>query len=69
MISELGDILTNGVEADGSGSRDVTVIFAVEVGERCKVRGCARAEIEVDSNDGLGRALTWCKKLVSRNDA
>jgi hypothetical protein len=39
ITSASGESFANGEEEGGSGTREVTIIFAVEVGERCSVRG------------------------------
>ena len=40
MTSASGEILAKGDDDGAGGVSDVTVIFAVEVGDRCKVSGC-----------------------------
>lgn len=40
MTSASGEILAKGDVEGGTGVREVTVMFAVEVGERCSVSGC-----------------------------
>lgn len=39
MTSASGAILTNGDDEGAAGVRDVIMIFAVDVGERCRVSG------------------------------
>ena len=39
ITSASGESFANGEEEGGSGTREVIIIFAVEVGERCNVRG------------------------------
>ena len=40
ITSASGAILAKGDVVGGAGVSEVTTIFAVEVGERCKVSGC-----------------------------
>ena len=53
----------------GAGAREVTVILAVDVGDRCKVMGCGgcAAASGVGVNAGLGSARTCDRKFNSRN--
>jgi hypothetical protein len=39
ITSASGDNFANSEEEGSSGTREVIIIFAVEVGERCSVRG------------------------------
>ena len=60
MTSASGEILANG-DVDGrAGVRELTITFAVDVGERWSVRGCdCRACMDGEpANDGFGSALT-----------
>lgn len=61
MTSASGEILTNSEPAGGAGATEVTMMFAVVVGERWSVRGWGVCAC------GLGRARIWDKKLSSRN--
>jgi hypothetical protein len=40
MTSASGDIFTKRDVEAGAGAMEVTVMFAVVVGDRCSVRGC-----------------------------
>lgn len=40
MTSASGAILANAEVADAGGVREVMTILAIDVGERCSVRGC-----------------------------
>lgn len=62
MTSASGEILTNGWVLAGEGVSEVTVMFAVEVGVRWSVSGCDWPKA------GLGRARTWERKFISRNE-
>jgi hypothetical protein len=62
MTSASGEILTKGWLLAGAGVREVTVMLAVDVGVRCKVRGCEWPAA------GFGRARTWERKFISRKE-
>lgn len=42
MTSALGESFANGIVDGCGGTRALTIMFAVEVGERCNVSGCTR---------------------------
>lgn len=62
MTSASEEILTKGCVLEGAGVSEVTVMFAVEVGVRWSVRGCGWPAA------GFGRARTWERKFISRNE-
>lgn len=64
MTSASGLILAKGVVEGRDGVRAVTRMLAVEVGERCRVRGCGDV-VKV----GLGSARIWERRLSSRKVA
>lgn len=68
MTSALEDILANGDVVGGVGVSEVTIIFAVEVGDKCSVSGCAERPGD-DLNVGFGRARICDRRLISRKFA
>ncbi|QBZ54616.1 hypothetical protein PoMZ_10322 [Pyricularia oryzae] len=68
ITSALGAILTNGTSDPAAGSRDATLMLAVEVGETCRAKGCAAdpGTPPGGANAGLGSARTWDIMLSSR---
>jgi hypothetical protein len=63
MTSASGASFANGCVADAPGDKDVTIMLAVDVGERCNVIGCDCPAV------GLGRARTCEIKFISRKRA
>ena len=61
MTSASGEILTKSELVGGAGATEVTMMFAVVVGDRCRVNGCGVCAW------GLGNARICDKKLSSRN--
>lgn len=68
MTSPSGAILAKGTEDACGGVRDVISTLAVEVGERCIVKGweCCTWTDGVALNEGFGRARTWKRRFDSR---
>jgi hypothetical protein len=57
ITSPPGSSFANGDVDGGGGSRDVMMIFAVDVGDRCKVRGClVCADPSWETKLGFGKA-------------
>jgi hypothetical protein len=63
ITSASGASFAKGCVADAPGDNDVTIILAVDVGERCNVIGCDCPAA------GLGRARTCEMKFISRKRA
>ena len=68
MTSPSGAMRAKGLSAGKGGVSDVTIMFAVDVGERCIVNGYRTCTLAVGLGlyDGFGRALTWNSRLDSR---
>jgi hypothetical protein len=66
MTSALGDNFANATNDGKDGVSELTVMLAVEVGERCKVKGCPCAGLLAA---GFGSARIWERKLTSRKVA
>jgi len=71
MTSASGAILANADETGAAGVREVMMMFAVDVGERCSVRGCVCSVCPDDglSNAGFGRARICERRFSSRKVA
>lgn len=68
MTSASGAIFANGDAVGGAGVREVTMILAVDVGERCKASGCI-CSVCASLYVGFGRARICDRRLSSRNVA
>ena len=68
MTSPSGAIRAKGHSVGKGGVSDVTMMFAVDVGERCMVNGYRTCTLTAGLGlyDGFGRALTWNSKFDSR---
>ena len=70
MTSASAATFANGKDDAIGGTRELTIMFAVEVGDKCKVKGCARPGLDDDpENEGFGSARIWESRFSSRNVA
>ena len=60
MTSASGANFAKGTDDGRGGVREVMIIFAVDVGDRCRVKACGcRALVDLGPvKEGLGNALT-----------
>lgn len=63
MTSASGANFAKGCVDGAPGDNDVTIMLAVDVGDKCNVIGCDCPAV------GLGRARTCEMKFISRNRA
>jgi hypothetical protein len=63
--------LANGEAAGAGGTKEVIIMLAVDVGERCKVRGCVLSVWPDPAllYNGFGRARICERRLSSRKVA
>ena len=64
MTSASGESFRNVISEPTWGDMDVMLMLAVDVGDRCRVRGCGGT-----LDEGFGSALICACKFVSKNPA